>query len=108
MNSMVTQLGDKETEKQVIVNNYYISDKEEGWKQVKANEISPDSSRNYTQNRLSEIAPNKAMVENPNNQFTTVSEESLVHAKENTRIHVEGRTQHTGNERSKKVPHGGS
>ena len=86
MNSMVTQLGDKETEKQVIVNNYYISDKEEGWKQVKANKISSDSSRNYTQNRLSGIAPNKATVENPNNQFTTVSEESLVHAKENTGV----------------------
>ena len=35
MNSLVTQLGNKEMEKQVIVNNYYIRDKEEGWKQVK-------------------------------------------------------------------------
>ena len=91
MNSIVTQPGDKETEKQVIVNNYYISDKEEGWKQVKVSKISPDSSRNYTQNRLSEIVPNKGMMENPNNQFTTVSEESLVHPKENTGVRLQVR-----------------
>ena len=48
MNSLATQLGDKETEKQVIVNNNYIRDKEEGWKQIKASEISPNDSRNYT------------------------------------------------------------
>ena len=59
MNIILTQPGDKETEKQIIVNNYYISDKEEGWKQVKASEISPNSSRNGTQNRFSEISPNK-------------------------------------------------
>ena len=49
-NSLVTQLGDKETEKQEIVSNYYIRDKEDGWKQVKVSEISPNNSRNYTQN----------------------------------------------------------
>ena len=70
MNSTVTQPGDKETEKQVIVNNYYISDKEEGWKQVKVREISPNNSRNYTQNRLSEISSNKATMEIPNNQIS--------------------------------------
>ena len=84
MNSIVTQPGDKETEKQMIVNHYCISDKEEGSKQVKVSKILPDSSRNYTQNRLSEIAPNKATMENPSNQFTTVSEQSIVHAKKNT------------------------
>ena len=86
MNSIVTQPDDKETGKQVIVNNYYISDKEEGWKQVKASKISPDSSRNYTQNRISKITSNKATMEIPNNQFTTNSDESLVHAKENTKV----------------------
>ena len=59
MNSLATQLGDKETEKQVIVNNYYIRDKEEGWKQVKASEISPNNSRNYTQNKPSKISQMK-------------------------------------------------
>ena len=41
MKSLATQLGDKEPEKQVIVNNYYIRDKEEGWKQMKVSEILP-------------------------------------------------------------------
>ena len=41
-NSLAMQWGDKE-EKQVIVNNYYIRDKEEGWKQVKQGEISPNT-----------------------------------------------------------------
>ena len=53
MNSLATQLGDKEPEKQVIVNNYYIKDKEEGWKQMKTGEISPENSRNYIQNKSS-------------------------------------------------------
>ena len=91
MNSIVTQPGDKETGKQVIVNNYYISDKEEGWKQVKVSEILPDSSRNYTQNRISEIASNKATMEIPNNQFTTNSDEPLVHAKEITEVRSKAR-----------------
>ena len=43
MNSLATQLGDKESGKQVIVSNYYIRDKEEGWKQVKLREISPNN-----------------------------------------------------------------
>ena len=38
-NSLAIQWGDKE-ERQVIVNNYYIRDKAEGWKQVKQSKIS--------------------------------------------------------------------
>ena len=51
MNSMVSQLTENGTEriehkqdreKQVIVNNYYIKDGREGWKQVEKNEIPPN------------------------------------------------------------------
>ena len=62
-NSLATQWGDKEPEKQVIVNNYYIRDKEEGWKQVKSSEILLNNSRSYTQNRPSEILPNETTME---------------------------------------------
>ena len=53
--SMVIQMMDKNTEetetkkaaqekeKQVIVNNYYISDKESSWKQLSKSEISPNT-----------------------------------------------------------------
>ena len=88
MNSLVTQLGDKETEKQVIVNNYYIRDKEEGWKQVKADEILPNNLRNYTQNKLSEILPNETAMEVMKNQISKNSEESLICAKEDTEVRL--------------------
>ena len=88
MNSMITQLGDKETEKQVIVNNYYIRDKEEGCKQVKVSEISPNNLRSYTQNKLSKISPNETTMEVTNNQISKNSEESSVHAKEDNDVRL--------------------
>ena len=54
MNSMVTQQSckereevnfkqiTKENEKQTIINNYYISDKKKGWKQLQEGEIPPN------------------------------------------------------------------
>ena len=54
VNSMATHTSDREMghpenkqtwtegEKQVIVNNYYISDRENGWKQLARGEILPD------------------------------------------------------------------
>ena len=61
-NSLAMQWGDKE-EKQVIINNYYIRDKEEGWKHIKQGEISPNTSRSHTQTKASEISPNETTLE---------------------------------------------
>ena len=61
-NSLATQWGDKE-DKQVIVNNYYIRDKAEGWKQVKQGEISLNTSKSHTQTKSSEISPDKTTLE---------------------------------------------
>ena len=80
-NSMVTQPNNrdieeseckyivKEREKQVIVNNYYISDKESRWKQLKKGEIPPNISRNSTQRTLSKISPNKTLMEHSSRQL---------------------------------------
>ena len=86
MNSLATQLGDKEPEKQVIVNNYYIRDKEEGWKQVKVSEILPNNSRSYTQSKPSEISPNETMMEVTINQTSKNLEEPLMHVKKDTEV----------------------
>ena len=75
INSLATQLCDKELEKQVIVNNYYIRDKEEGWKQVKASEISPNNPRSYTQNKPSKISPSETMMEVTVNETSKNSED---------------------------------
>ena len=75
VNSMVTQPSDreveefefkqtpKEGEKQVIVNNYYISDKESGGKQLMEGEILPNISGNASQRTSSEISPDKTPTE---------------------------------------------
>ena len=88
MNSLVTQLGDKETEKQVIVNNYYIKDKEEGWKQVKVSEILPNNSKDYTQSKPSEILPNETTLEVTINQTSKSPEELLMHVKKDTEVRL--------------------
>ena len=80
--SLATQWVDKEPEKQVIVNNYYIRDKEKGWKQVKPSKILPNNSRSHTQNKTSEISPNETMMEVTINQTPKTSEKSLMHTKE--------------------------
>ena len=87
-NSLATLWGDKEPEKQVIVNNYYIRDKEEGWKQVKSSEISPNNSRSHTQNKPGEISPNETMMEVTINQTLKTSGKSLMHIKKE---HIEVR-----------------
>ena len=47
-----------EREKQVIVNNYYISDGKEGWKQLEKSEIPPNRLENKIQGNLRERPPN--------------------------------------------------
>ena len=75
VNSLVTQRSErdieglefkqipKEKEKQVIVNNYYISDRENGWKQLVRGKILPDILGDKTQGNYSEISPNKTLLE---------------------------------------------
>ena len=53
----------KEKGKQVIVNNYYIGDKENGWKQLVRGEILPDIPGDKTQGNYSKILPNKTLLE---------------------------------------------
>ena len=52
--------GPTEKEKQVIVNNYYISDRKEGWKQLQKGEIPPNTPEGKTQRNSSEISPEKS------------------------------------------------
>ena len=75
-NSMATQWGDKE-KKQVIVNNYYIKDKMEGWKQVKQSEISPDISRIQVHTKPNEISPNQTTLKTTTNEGSKTLEEHL-------------------------------
>ena len=81
VNRMVTQPSDRdveefdfkqrpiEKEKQVIVNNYYINDREKGWKQLMEGKIPPNISGNTAQKTSSEILPNKTAREYSNEQF---------------------------------------
>ena len=59
----------------MIVNNYYISDKESGWKQLIEGEILPNISGNVAQRISSEISPNKTAMEHSNRQSKTNTEE---------------------------------
>ena len=80
VNSLVTQPSErdidrlqfkqvpKEKEKQVIFNNYYISDRENRWKQLARGEILPDIPGDKTQGNYSEILPNKTLLEGFNEQ----------------------------------------
>ena len=80
VNSLITQPSEKdveglefkqipkEKEKQVIVNNYYIGDKENGWKQLVRGEIPPDIPGDKTHSNYSEISPNKTLLEGFNEQ----------------------------------------
>ena len=52
--------GPTEKEKQVIVNNYYISDRKEGWKQLEKGEIPPNTLEGKTQRNSSKIPPEKS------------------------------------------------
>ena len=88
-NSLVTQWGDKE-EKQVIVNNYYIRDKAEGWKQVKQGEISPNTSKSHTKIKSSEILPNETTLEITMNEGSKTLEEPFKHIGEDTEVTPRG------------------
>ena len=52
--------GPTEKENQVIVNNYYINDRKEGWKQLEKGEIPPNTLEGKTQRNSSEISPEKS------------------------------------------------
>ena len=52
--------GATEKEKQVIVNNYYINDRKEGWKQLEKGEIPPNTHEGKIQRNSSEISPEKS------------------------------------------------
>ena len=88
-NSLATQWGDKE-EKQVIVNNYYIRDKEEGWKHVKQGEISPNTSKSHTQIKSSEISPNETTLEVTTNEGSKTLEEPFTHIRKDTEVMPRG------------------
>ena len=49
-----------EKEKQVIVNNYYINDRKEGWKQLEKDEIPPNIFKGKAHRNSSEISPEKS------------------------------------------------
>ena len=53
----------KDNEKYKIINNYYISDRENGWKQLQKGEISPNMFGNITQKASSEILAEKSQNE---------------------------------------------
>ena len=82
-NSLATQWGDKE-EKQVIVNNYYIRDQEEGWKQVKQSKISPNTSGTCTQTKANEISPNQTTLEITTNDSSKTLDENFTHTVKDT------------------------
>ena len=80
MNSLATQPSERDTEyfefksvpkereKQVIFNNYYISDIENGWTQLAVGKIPPNISGNRTQGKSSKISPNKTPLEHSSEQ----------------------------------------
>ena len=53
-----------EKEKQVIVNNYYINDRKEGWKQLEKGEIPPNILKGKAHRNSSEISPEKSYLGN--------------------------------------------
>ena len=87
VNSMVTQQScrepeemsfkrtAKENEKHTIINNYYVSNKESGWKQLQKGEILPNMSGNYTQKAFSEISTDKSQNETQMDQKLNVSQD---------------------------------
>ena len=57
-----------EKEKQVIVNNYYINDRKEGWKQLEKGEIPPNILEGKSHRNSSEISPEKSYLGNLSTQ----------------------------------------
>ena len=65
----------KENEKHTIIKNYYISDKESGWKQLQKGEILPNVSGNCTQEAFSEISMGKSQNETQIDQKLNVNQD---------------------------------
>ena len=61
--------GPTEKEKQVIVNNYFINDRKEGWKQLEKGEILPNTHEGKTQRNSSEISLEKSYLGDLSTQF---------------------------------------
>ena len=57
-----------EKEKLVIVNNYNITDREQGWKQLERGKTLPNILENKTQSNSSEISPGKSLKDDYNEQ----------------------------------------
>ena len=86
VNSLATQQGyrepedmsfkhtPKENEKPTIINNYYISDKESGWKQLQKGKILPNVHGNDTQKTFSEISTNRAQNETQMDQKLNINQ----------------------------------
>ena len=55
-----TKAGSNGKRKQVIVNNYYINDRKEGWKQLEKGEILPNILKGKTHRNSSEISQEKS------------------------------------------------
>ena len=70
----------------MIVNNYYIRDKAEGWKQVKQSEISPNTSKTHTQTKSNEISPNQTALEITMNEGLKTLEGTFTHIVEDTEV----------------------
>ena len=94
VNNMVTQQSDrntewleprkvsKEVEKQVIVNNYYISDKETHWKQLMKNEILSNIPGTLAWPILSKILPNNTAIEHPERKTKTDTSKEDINSNE--------------------------
>ena len=86
VNSLATQQGyrepedmsfkhtPKENEKPTIIYNYYISDKESGWKQLQKGEIPPNEPGNDTRKTFSEISTNRTQNETQMDQKLNVNQ----------------------------------
>ena len=57
-----------EKKKQVIVNNYYINDRKEGWKQLEKGEIPPNILKGKAHRNSGEISPEKSYLGNLSTQ----------------------------------------
>ena len=86
VNSLATQQGyrepedmsfkytPKENKKPTIIYNYYISDKESGWKQLQKGEIPPNMPGNDTQKTFSKILTNRTQNETQMDQKLNVNQ----------------------------------
>ena len=82
VNSLVSQSSErsieegafKEKEKQMIVNNYYITDGKEDWIQLEKSEIPPKILNNKMQGKFGEVLPEKSHLNDFNTQSSLEKE----------------------------------